>query len=254
MRKLFVAAVGNYPDPIADRPSAINDMVDLQATLQSKRGFTSFASLTDGAATRSAILAQWQAALSGSVSGDAIMLAFFGHGTPGSGICPYDTDPVTGANVIWDYELGAILAQKPMGVTVDVLLGCCYGSNGTRESRDESFQNAKENFKEKSPKVIGATKVAPLIFPSGKVKTSVPVPGMNHCLFAASSGIAYDCTSGGKIRGLHTVWWCYVIRNALTWTRSQIDAYTTTKVKLTAPTQDPLVEGTTAELAQIPFT
>jgi hypothetical protein len=254
MRRAFIVAVNAYPAPY-QRQSCINDAVDLQATLQNKRGFTSFMTLLNGSATRAAILAQLQALVGGAVSGDSILFAFFGHGTPGSGICPVDVNISTGANVIWDYEIAAILAGKPAGVTVDVLLGCCYAGGGTRSIVEPQKEIAKlPGFSEKPPKASRLAKVEPMVFPAMPARASVPVPGMNHCLFAASSGLAYDCISGGLYRGLHTVWWCYVMRNALTYSRTQIDSYTSAKVKLTAPTQNPLVEGTSTELAQPPFT
>lgn len=254
MRKAFIAAINAYQAPYK-RQSCLNDAVDLHTTLQNKRGFTSFVTLLDGAATRAAIMAQLQALVGGAVSGDSIFFAFFGHGTPGSGICPVDINPSTGANVIWDYEIGAVLAGKPAGVTVDVLLGCCYAGSGTRSIAEPPKESKfLEGFSEKLPKTSRLAKVEPMTFPAMQARASVPVPGMNHCLFAASSGLAYDCISGGLYRGLHTVWWCYVMRNALTYSRTKIDSYTAAKVKLTAPTQNPLVEGTSTELAQIPFT
>ncbi|MCK9571280.1 caspase family protein [Candidatus Pacearchaeota archaeon] len=251
-RKALIVGVNAYQTPYQLR-SCLNDATDLQTTLQNKRGFAQFATLLDGAATRSAILAQLQSLVSNAVSGDSIMFAFFGHGTPGSGICPVDIDPNTGTNVIWDYELGNILSQMPAGVTCDVLLGCCYSGGGTRSSLPSQGGKIDTKFKEKLPKASKLIKIEPMTFPVQPAKTSIPVAGLNHCLFAASTGSAYECISGGLYRGLHTVWWCYVVRNALTWTRSQIDAYVTTKVHLTAPTQNPVVEGTSTELAQQPF-
>lgn len=253
MRNAFIAAINAYPAP-HERLSCLNDAVDLQATLQNTRGFTSFVTLLDDAATRSAILAQLQALVSGAVSGDSIMAAFLGHGTPGSGICPVDTDMITGENVIWDHEIAEILADKPMGVKLDVLLGCCYSSTGTRSIAEELPHVDKlQKFKERMPKATKLKRVEPVVFPDARQNESRVIVGMNHCLFAASSGLAYDCISGGLYRGLHTVWWCYVIRNAPTWTRAQIHAYVAEKVKISAPSQNPTVEGNSSKLALPPF-
>jgi len=253
MRKVLIAAINSYPIPYQLQGS-LNDAVDLQNTL-SIRGFTSFVTLLDGAATRSGIMAQLQSLVSNAVSGDSIMFAFFGHGTPG-GICPADINVNTGANAIYDHEMGAILASKKTGVTCDVLLGCCYSGTGTR-AMAESLPALTEKthfFKEKLPKLKKLVKTPALVLPSPRI--FVPVPDMNHCLFAASSetGLAWGVRMGdGTIHGLHTVWWCYVARNALTWSRAQIDAYVSAKVKLMVSVQDPQLEGPSAELAQLPF-
>jgi hypothetical protein len=109
--------------------------------------------------------------------------------------------------------------------------------------------------KEKLPKIKKVLPGYTLDLPIPK--SVVPVEGLNHCLFAASSedGLAWEVRmKDGSVRGLHTLWWCYAVRNALTWSRAQIDSYVSAKVKLTVPTQDPQLEGTASELAQIPFT
>jgi len=255
-RKAFISAVNNYLPPITPRQGSLNDLADLQNTLSTKRGFTSFASVTDGAATRSNILAGLASLVQGAVSGDSIFFGFIGHGTPG-GICPVDTNPNTGANVIWDHEIKAILDGLPAGVTCDVLLGCCYAGTGTRAMAEVMplMTEKKGEFREKLPKIKkvlpGYTLELPLL------KVAVPVEGLNHCLFAASAenGLAYEVRmNDGSIHGLHTVWWCYAVRNALTWSRSQIDSYVNAKVHLTVPSQNCQVEGTSQELAQVPFT
>jgi hypothetical protein len=191
-----------------------------------------------------------------AVSGDSIMFAFFGHGTPG-GICPVDVNPNTGANVIWDYEIGAILAGLPAGVTCDVLLGCCYAGTGTRAMAEVMplMTEKQGEFKEKPPKI---KKVIPSqILDFSQPMLAVPVEGLNHCLFAASAenGLAWEVRmKDGSVRGLHTLWFCYVLRNALTWSRAQVDSYVSAKVKLTVPDQNCQVEGPASELAQVPFT
>jgi len=205
MKKLFTAAINGYPAPISPRQGSLNDLADLQTTLSTKRGFTQFSSVTEGAATRSNIMAGLQALVSGAYSGDSIMFAFFGHGTPG-GICPYDTNSQTGANVIYDHEIGAILAGLQPGVTYDVLLGCCYAGTGTRALAITSGCSPILDGKEKAPKVKKLIKAQPFNVPVWP-KVSVPVGGLNHCLFAASSegGLAWEVRmTDGSIRGLHT--------------------------------------------------
>jgi len=258
MRKAFIAAINAYPAPIPIRQGSLNDLADLTNTLQI-RGFTSLSSVTDGAATRFGILTGLTALVQGAVSGDSILFAFVGHGTPG-GICPVDTNPYTGANVIWDHEIGSILDGLPAGVTCDVLLGCCYAGTGTRAMAEAMplLSEKKGEFKEKLPKIRKLIKAQPFDIPIQPTpKVAVPVPDMNHCLFAASSenGLAWEVRmTDGSVRGLHTIWFCYVVRNALTWSRAQVDSYVSAKVKLTVPTQNPQLEGSASELAQVPFT
>jgi len=254
MRKAFIAAINAYIPPITPRQGSLNDLADLQNTLSTKRGFTSFASVADGTATRSNTLAGLTSLVQGAAPGDSIFFGFIGHGTPG-GICPVDTNPQTGANVIWDHEIKAILDGLPAGVTCDVLLGCCYAGTGTRAITQPISIALGMDGKEKLPKIKKVLPGYTLELPLPKV--AVPVEGLNHCLFAASSenGLAYEVRmNDGSIHGLHTVWWCYAVRNALTWSRAQIDSYVNTKVHLTVPTQNCQVEGTSQELAQVPFT
>jgi hypothetical protein len=274
MRKAFIVAIGSaYIPPITPRQGSLNDLADLQTTLATKRGFTQFSSVTDGAANRSGILAGLTSLVQGAVSGDSIMFAFFGHGTPG-GICPVDVNPNTGANVIWDHEINAILYTLPFDVTCDVLLGCCYAGTGTRSLEEmhasdllegkgnpeyptvQYIRGGKHDFKEKPPKIKTVIPGESIDIPI-RPKVAVPVESMNHCLFAASAenGLAWEVRmKDGSVRGLHTLWWCYAIRNALTWSRTQVDSYVSAKVKLTVPTQDCQVEGPASELAQVPFT
>jgi hypothetical protein len=110
--------------------------------------------------------------------------------------------------------------------------------------------------KEKAPKIKKVIPGQVLEIP-GRPKVAVPVEGLNHCLFAASSedGLAWEVRmKDGSIHGLHTVWLCYAMRNALTWSRAQLETYTTTKVQQLVPSQIPQLEGPASELAQVPFT
>jgi len=260
-RRAYIAAINNYPDPY-DLLNPLEDLADLQNTLIPK-GF-SISSQTDAYATRANILASLTSLVTQAVSGDSIFFGFFGHGSWFNGpygraecICPSDINPQTGANLIADYEIQAILAMKPEGVTCDVLLGNCYSGTGTSRSMVAS-KGSKKAIRIEQPQCIPG----PLPYTIGKSgsgigqKVAVPVESMNHVLHAACrrDQLAYGVLTGGKHRGLFPLYWCYAIRNYPNKTRAQIDAWVTTYVKAVVPTQEPQIEGPSAELAQLPFT
>jgi hypothetical protein len=258
-RRAYIAAINDYLDPY-DLLNPLNDLADLQNTLIPKNFLIN--SQTDAYATRANILASLTNLVTQAVSGDSIFFGFFGHGSWFNGpygcaecICPSDINPQTGANLIADYEIQAILAMKPAGVTCDVLLGNCYSGTGTSRSMAEG-KDGKKGIKIEQPQCIPG----PLPYKIGKAgiapKVAVPVESMNHVLHAACrrDQLAYGVLTGGKHRGLYPLYWCYAIRNFPTKTRAQIDAWVTPYVKAVVPTQEPQIEGPSTELAQLPFT
>lgn len=249
MRKAFAAAIAaGYPDPYK-RNAPINDLADLVATLGPK-GFA-ISSLTEAAATRSAILAGLQALVSGASPGDSLVFAFFGHGSYVAGpepdgrtecICPVD---VFSAGPITDDQIAAILAGLPAGVSCDVLLDCCYSGTGTREVSD-----LPKEHKWKSLRPFGI----PGPLKAAASRSSVPVSGMNHVLWAAckANQLAYEGVSGGKWRSIYSAYILYAWRNYPTYSRSQADAWAYPRVKAVSG-QECQLEGDPGELAQVVF-
>lgn len=258
-KKALIVAIDTYPAPYTLR-SCINDLNDLSNTLALK-GFT-ISTVTNSQATKTNIINALSNLINTSTSGDSIVFAFFGHGSYILGgnepdgriecICPVN---VLSGYVITDDELASIFNGLPSNVTCDVILGSCYSGTGTRSASIEKKQSKKQLYK--FPYYIpGPITVKDETKKSGIVKNSVPVTEMNHVLWAAckDNQTSWEVISGGKYRGLHTIYLCWALRNYLTYTRNQIDAKITPLVMAIIPTQEPQLEGTITELNQLPFT
>lgn len=256
-KKALIVAIDEYPDPYTLK-SCINDLNDLSNTLTPK-GFT-ITTITNSQATKTNIINALSNLISTSVSGDSIVFAFFGHGSYILGgnepdgriecICPVN---VLSGYVITDDELALILNGLPSNVSCDVILGSCYSGTGTRSAVIEKEKKHSYKFPYYIPGPIalkGKTKESSI------VKSSVPVTAMNHVLWAAckDSQTSWEVISGGKYRGLHTLYLCWALRNYPAYTRNQIDARITPLVTAVISTQEPQLEGNITELNQLPFT
>ena len=251
-KKAFIVAIDAYPSPYTLR-SCLNDLADLQTTLQSK-GFT-VTSIKNSMAKKASILAGLSSLVAGAVSGDSIVFAFFGHGSYVAGpepdgrtecICPYD---VFSGRLIRDDELAAILAGIRPGVACDVILGSCYSGTGTR-AISESIEENPIIGDYRQPYFMPVSTAEP-----PEMKAVVPVPAMNHVLWAAcrDNQTAYEVLSGGKYRGLFPLYLCWALRNFPTYTRAQVDAVVSSYVSGVIASQVPQTEGQAADLAALPF-
>ena len=104
-------------------------------------GFDQPIMLTDGRATRSAILEALTRLLRTSRAGDTVVLQYSGHGTQlndldgdeddsyDEAICPYDY--ATGAFII-DDDFAEVFAQIPDAVSVTCFFDCCHSGTNTR--------------------------------------------------------------------------------------------------------------------------
>lgn len=258
-KKALIVAIDAYPSPYTLR-SCINDLNDLSNTLTSK-GFT-ISTVTNSKATKTNIINALSNLVNTSVSGDSIVFAFFGHGSYILGgnepdgriecICPVN---VLSGYVITDDELATILNGLPSNVTCDVILGSCYSGTGTRSTSNEKEKSKKQSYK--FPYYIpGPIAIKGKTKESSIVKSSVPVTRMNHVLWAAckDNQTSWEVISGGKYRGLHTLYLCWALRNYPTYTRNQINAKITLLVMAVVSTQEPQLEGIVTELNQLPFT
>jgi metacaspase-1 len=253
-KKALIVAINAYPRPEYVLRSALNDLNDLTTTLIAK-GF-SITKLTDSAATKSAILSKLNMLITGAVSGDSIVFAFFGHGSWITGnepdgrtecICPVN---VFSGYVITDNEIASKLALKKSGVTCDVILGNCYSGTGTR-SPSGSNEYKKEFC---IPGPIEVKKIKKM--DQEIIKSTVPVSTLNHVLWAAckDNQLSYEVLSEGKYRGLFPLYLCWALRNYPAYSRSQIDLVVAPLVTAIVPTQEIQTEGTQEELDQLPFT
>jgi hypothetical protein len=83
-RYAIVVGISDYPGTVNDLEYADDDAVDVENALKTAYGFTHITSLTDGEATREAIINAIRA-LSGQVrAGDEVVFFFSGHGMNGA--------------------------------------------------------------------------------------------------------------------------------------------------------------------------
>lgn len=258
-RALLIGIGAGYPDPY--KIETVNDLQDLGGTLIGK-GFSCMV-MMDAWATRDVMLAGLQGCVDLSQPGDVLVIAYVGHGTYITGpepdgrtecLCPVDIDVQTGEGVITDDEIRAILSGLKPGVTLDFINGACFAGTSTRATAVAVTQQGKK--KKNAVWQLGGMPAFPDLFTDQPKSVTVPVPGMNHCLWAASSegGLSYGGIMNGVPRNIYIAYLCWALREYPAKTRSEIDLIVTQKVQAVAPLQIPQLEGTTAELAQLPFT
>jgi hypothetical protein len=136
-RRALCIGIDDYPQsPLA---GCIAD-ANLWAKLLVDLGFEPPTILTDGAATRSGILAALNQLINSSQAGDVVVFQYSGHGTElpdengdeqGSdqAICPYDY--ADGLFVI-DDDIAQIFANTPPGVNVTCFIDCCHSGTISR--------------------------------------------------------------------------------------------------------------------------
>lgn len=128
----------------------VNDAKDIAAALK-KRGFRTpdVAVLTDGAATKAAVLGRLTDLVAGAKEGDRVFFSFSSHGTQvpdvdgdekvdhlDEAFACHDIAPKGDqwdpATVIVDDELRDLFGRIPKGVLVEVLLDTCHSGTGLR--------------------------------------------------------------------------------------------------------------------------
>lgn len=133
-------------DAYSSRPlsGCVNDAQEWRRTFKAL-GFEEPKLLTNGEATRSAILGELSALLSSSRAGDVLAFQFSGHGTQlqdlhgdeaggdtpdkDEALCPVDYDQ---GHYVIDDDLAAIFDKIPAGVSVTVFADCCHSGSNTR--------------------------------------------------------------------------------------------------------------------------
>jgi hypothetical protein len=130
--------------PTAPLGGCVNDAQEWRRIFQAL-GFEEPKLLTNGEATRSAILGELSALLSSSRPGDVVAFQFAGHGTqmpdhngdevgdetPGldEAMCPIDFDQ---GHYVIDDDLAAVFEKIPEGVSVTIFADCCHSGSNTR--------------------------------------------------------------------------------------------------------------------------
>jgi metacaspase-1 len=197
--------------PGSDLQGCVNDARDMTALLRS-RGFK-VATLTDGRATRRAILAHLRQMIH-SDGWDHAVFSMSSHGTQvadASGdepdwldeaICPHDTRWVDGAwqGVICDDELAALCAEIPDGRVLDVFLDTCHSGTGIRVL---ALVGGNRPRYLPPPTIEGYARIERA---QASLRPHVRALGDNAVLWAACRADQYasDAYIGGRYRGAFT--------------------------------------------------
>lgn len=138
-REALCIGIDQYPNPEDRLGGCVNDANSWAREFQ-RRGFR-VESLTDAAATRSAILDAIESKVSRSRSGDVIAIQMSCHGTQLTDYSRDESDGRDEAVVPYDHrtrgyliddDIGEICNQIPHGVSVSFFLDLCHSGTATR--------------------------------------------------------------------------------------------------------------------------
>lgn len=145
-RKAICAGINKFKS-IGGLNGCVNDTLNMRDILKTFYKFENadIHMLADDRATKSAILDRFNSMLQISVSGDIVIFHLSSHGSQirdrhGDDLkdnmdelfCCYDMDWGKTDSYILDDDFAKILASKPMGVEVEILLDTCHSGTGTR--------------------------------------------------------------------------------------------------------------------------
>lgn len=139
-KKALCIGIDRYPR--APLSGCVNDSRAWQRALSS-RGFEIVPPLENQNATLRNMLKELDALVSGSRSGDVLVIQFAGHGTQVSNANPSEADEGTldealvpvdfpTAGHLVDDDLARIFSKIPTGVSVYVFFDCCHSGTATR--------------------------------------------------------------------------------------------------------------------------
>jgi hypothetical protein len=274
-KRALLVGINDYAPLGAGGPDlrgCVNDVQDMANTL-SVLGIvpaspTTMRILTDGRATRAAIIAGLTWLITGAQAGDLLIFYYSGHGSQivdvegdepdgkDETICPHD---FATAGMIKDDDLRTIFTALPPGVNLDVILDACHSGTGTRELDKGVVYRYIEPpidwgfFLDSSPSlpVRGILK-------KGKASVDMSiVPGVSHVLWAGcrDNQTSAEAAIGGVYRGLFTMNFCKILRSAGTAiSRKNLDIQICRNIKSMGYSQVPQVEGTATSLNEKVFT
>jgi metacaspase-1 len=143
--KALLAGINNYKH-ISDLRGCINDVRNVKGVLTEVFHFdaANVRELTDGEATKKAILQNWKWLLSDTAPGDRIVFHFSGHGShtvdrdgdedDGADelICLYDMDWDDEQSYLLDDDLRKLTGRVAAGVNLTVIFDSCHSGTATR--------------------------------------------------------------------------------------------------------------------------
>ena len=140
-RNALCIGINDYPGTGSDLRGCVNDANDWAATLAA-RGFT-VSKLLDSQATKAAMVAAFDALISGAREGDTVVITFSGHGTLApdtsgdeidgydEALCPYD---IRQGHALLDDEIHQLFLKRPAGVRLILLSDSCHSGTVTRSA------------------------------------------------------------------------------------------------------------------------
>jgi len=282
-KKALLVGINDYAPVGAGGPDlrgCVNDVRDMANTL-SVLGIVpatpgTMQILTDGRATRAAIIKGFKWLIKGAKKGDVLVFHYSGHGSQVADvsgdeldrkdetICPHD---YATAGMLKDDDFRAMLVGLPAGVNLDIIFDSCHAGTGTRElaAMAAAPEELSVAYRYIEPPIdwgffIDANPSLPvqgILMPGGTggARDAVVVPGLNHVLWAAcrDNQTSAETLIGGVYRGVFTYNFCKVLRGAgVSITRRRLDAQVTVNVR--GYGQTPQLEGTSASLGEKVFT
>ncbi|VVB72630.1 Caspase domain protein [uncultured archaeon] len=238
--------------------------------------------LTDGRATRAAIMSELKWLVTGAKKGDLLIFYYSGHGSQmpdltgeevdrkDETICPHD---FATAGMIKDDDLRAVFSKIPAGVNLEVLLDSCHSGTGTREMAamvdipDEMKVTIRyveppfdyAFFLESDPTIAtaGILKATSAAKKPAGAKEAVVVATLNHVLWAGckDNQTSGEANVGGVVRGFFTYCFCKCLRSkGGVVTRIDLDKMIAACMKSVGASQTPQLEGTKATMTEKVFT
>ena len=184
--------------------------------------------LTDGRATRKAIIKRLEWLVKDAKAGDRLLFHFSGHGSQirdrdgdelrdqlDEILCPHDMD-WDGAYIV-DDDLKAIFSALPKGVHLEVLLDSCHSGTGTREAAALSMlppeRTIAARFLQPPMDILCRTLDEEADLPVRRIlKSANP---LNHVLFSGckSNQTSADAFINGTYNGAFTYYFCKHLRD-----------------------------------------
>ncbi len=282
-KKALLVGINDYAPVGAGGPDlrgCVNDVQDVANTL-SVLGIvpstpTAMKILTDGRATRAAIMTGLQWLINGAKAGDLLVFYYSGHGSQvvdvegdepdgkDETICPHD---FATAGMIKDDDLRNVFITVPAGVNLDVILDSCHSGTGTRElsALAATPDDLTVAYRYIEPPIdwgffLDSNPSLPVrgILKRGKTaKDAAITPGLNHVLWAGcrDNQTSAEASIGGVYRGLFTLNFCKILRSAgVTITRKNLETQVARNIKAMGYSQVPQLEGIAASLNEKVFT
>jgi hypothetical protein len=231
-RKALCVGINKFKNyPSAALQGCVNDANDMASLLQSYLNFTAadITLLSDSQATKSAIMSNLNAMVSGAVAGDYGYLVFSlsSHGTQvpdASGdetdradeaFCPHDLAQSGGSwdpkHIIVDDELRDMFVELPQEVTLEVFFDTCHSGTGLK---------AIDLMFDRRPRFLPPPSVQALMQVEGRrsrgLARGLLEKGVaNHILWAAcrADQTSADANISGGWHGAFTYYFCKEIRD-----------------------------------------